>query len=222
MAESEVGGRTAAGYLAVPEKGGGPGVLVLHAWWGLTPFFENMCERLAAVGFTALAPDRYGGPTAATIEEAEVLRQREDPERTEKQLEAAVDHLLSLEAVAGDKLGIVGFSAGASWALALSALRPAEVGAVVVFYGAGEADYSSARAAYLGHYAQDDEWEPTEEVRRTEDALRAAGREVTFYTYPDVEHWFFEEDRPPYYDAEAARLAWERTVNFLRAQLGPA
>ena len=50
---------------------------------------------------------------------------------------------------------------------------------------------------------------------------RAAGREVTFYTYPEVEHWFFEEDRPPYYDVEAARLAWERTVNFLRAQIGP-
>ena len=72
----------------------------------------------------------------------------------------------------------------------------------------------------MGHYAQHDEWEPPEEVRRTEEALRAAGREVTFYTYPGVGHWFFEEDRPGYYDAEAANLAWERTVSFLRGRLG--
>jgi carboxymethylenebutenolidase len=67
-----------------------------------------------------------------------------------------------------------------------------------------------------------DEWEPTEEVRGTEAALRAAGREVTFYTYPGIGHWFFEEDRPAYYDAQAAGLARERTVRFLREHLGSA
>ncbi len=63
----DVNGGTMEGYLALPERGHGPGVLVLHAWWGLTPFFMNVCERLAAEGFVAFAPDRYGGPTAATI-----------------------------------------------------------------------------------------------------------------------------------------------------------
>jgi carboxymethylenebutenolidase len=81
MVEFEVDGRTGAGYLATPEGGHGPGVIVLHAWWGLTSFFEKVCERLAAEGFVAFAPDRYGGPTASTIEEAETLqRTREDPE----------------------------------------------------------------------------------------------------------------------------------------------
>ena len=88
--------------------------------------------------------------------------------------------------------------------------------------GTARIDYSAARAAYVGHYAEVDEWEPDEEVRGTEAALRAAGREVTFYTYPGVGHWFFEDDRPGYYDAEAARLAWERTVDFLRSRIGPA
>src|SRR5215217_6518473 len=75
------------GYLAVPESGRGPGVLVLHAWWGLTPFFEGVCDRLATAGFVALAPDRDGGPTAATIEEAEALqRRREDSKRTKADL----------------------------------------------------------------------------------------------------------------------------------------
>jgi len=222
MEEFEVDGGTAAGYLAVPQTGHGPGVLVLHAWWGLTPFFKNVCDRLASEGFVALAPDRYGGPTAATIEEAEVLLRQESPERTEAQLTSAVDFLLAHEATVGDKLAALGFSAGASWALMLSTLKPEAVKAVVAFYGSGEADFSSAHAAYQGHYAQHDEWEPPEEVRRTEDALRAAGREVTFYTYPGVGHWFCEEDRPGYYDAEAAQLAWERTVSFLRGRLALA
>jgi carboxymethylenebutenolidase len=80
-------------------------VLVLHAWWGLTPFFMNVCERLAAEGFVALAPDRYGGPTAATIEEAEALqRQREDPVSTEAALGVSVEFLSAHEAVVGDDL----------------------------------------------------------------------------------------------------------------------
>jgi carboxymethylenebutenolidase len=178
-------------------------------------------------------PSRLGGvrrpcpgslrrPTAATIEEAEDLLRQESPERTEAQLTAAIDFLQVHEVTVGDKLAALGFSAGASWALMLSTLKPEAVSAVVAFYGTGEADFSSAHAAYVGHYAQHDEWEPTEEVRRTENALRAAGREVTFYTYPGVGHWFFEEDRPGYYDAEAAHLAWERTMSFLRGRLGLA
>ena len=220
--EFDFNGRTVAGHLALPEMGHGPGVLVLHAWWGLSPFFEGVCERLAAEGFVAFAPDRYGGPTAATIEEAEALqREREDPVSTEADLIASVEFLRSHEAVVGEELGALGFSAGAAWALLLSVREPDLIRAVVAFYGTAPSDYSGARAAYLGHYAEVDEWEPTEEVRGTQEALRAAGCEVTFYTYPGVGHWFFEEDRAGHYDAEAARLAWERTVEFLRARLGP-
>ena len=79
-----------------------------------------------------------------------------------------------------------------------------------------------SRAAYLGHYAEDDDCEPDEEVQATEAGLRAARREVAFYTYPGVGHWFFEADRPGYHDAQAAGLAWERTVGFLRRRLGLA
>jgi carboxymethylenebutenolidase len=221
MVEFDADGRMVGGYLAVPEDGHGPGVLVLHAWWGLTPFFEDVCDRLASEGFVALAPDRYGGVAAATIQEAEALqRRREDPERTKADLIAAVDYLRAHEAVTGEELATLGFSAGASWALLLSVLKPDVVGAVVAFYGTEQADYSASRAAYLGHYAEDDDWEPAEEVQATEAALRAAGREVAFYTYPGVGHWFFEVDRPDYHEAQAADLAWERTVGFLRRRLG--
>jgi carboxymethylenebutenolidase len=222
MSEFDVNGKTVAGYLALPDRGHGPGVLVLHAWWGLTRFFEDVCERLAAEGFVAFAPDRYGGLTATTIEEAEALqREREDRVRTEAAMSASVEFLAAHEAVVGEGLGALGFSAGAAWALLLSVREPDLLSAVVVFYGTGQTNYSGARAAYLGHFAEVDEWEPTEEVRGTQEALRAAGCEVTFHTYPGVRHWFFEKDRVGHYDAEAARLAWERTVEFLRARLGP-
>jgi carboxymethylenebutenolidase len=106
----------------------------------------------------------------------------------------------------------------------LSVRKPDLLKAVIAFYGTGlwlQSEYTVARASYLGHYAELDEWEPVEEVRGTQEALRVAGHEVTFYTYPSVGHWFFEEDRPAY-DAGAARLAWERTVGFLQTRIGPA
>src|SRR5215212_9292112 len=135
--EFDINGTTVAGYLALPEeRGQGPGVLVLHSWWGLTPFFEDVCERLAAEGFVAFTPDRYGGPTAATIEEAEALqREREDLVRTEAILRASVEFLGTHEAVVGGRLGALGFSAGAAWALLLSVREPELIRAVVTFYG---------------------------------------------------------------------------------------
>ena len=79
-------------------------------------------------------------------------------------------------------------------------------------------DYRRASAAYLCHFAEDDPFEPTESVAEMEQALQVAGRQATFYTYPGTNHWFFEENRPEY-DAEAARVAWERTTQFLHDRL---
>lgn len=220
MLEFAAADHTATGYLAIPAAGAGPGVLVLHAWWGLTDFFTGLCDRLAAAGFVALAPDLYGdGRTAATIEEAERLLAARDFERTTATVLGAVEHLRQHPAARDKALGVVGFSMGASWALSLSSLKPDDVAAVVTFYGGGEADFAAARAAYLGHYAERDDWEPLEGVAQLEATMRAAGREVTFHRYPSAGHWFFEADRPDAYDAEAARLAWERTVAFLRRRL---
>src|SRR5437764_12941437 len=73
MIEFQADGRTISAYLAIPEHGSGPGVLVLHAWWGLTEPFRQVCDRLAESGFVALAPDLYRGKTAATVEEAQAL-----------------------------------------------------------------------------------------------------------------------------------------------------
>ena len=225
MMEFQANGRTASGYLAIPERGSGPGVVVLHAWWGLTEPFRQVCDRLAQAGFVALAPDLYQGKTATTIEEAEMLASalNREGERVDGDIAGAVEFLRQHEATqqAGGrgKLAFIGFSLGGAYALDTSVNRAEEVAAVVIFYATYTGlDFSKAKAAYLGHFAENDPFEPPESVAELEQELRAAGRQATFYTYPGTKHWFFEENRPEY-DAEAARLAWERTVAFLHERL---
>ena len=208
-------------YLAVPDGGTGPGVLVLHAWWGLTSVFTDVCDRLATDGYVALAPSLYAdGATAATIAEAEALRDTHD-EAAEAvpAVLAAVEHLRALPAVTGAQIGVIGFSMGAYWALRLSQELPDDIGAVVPVYGTSDGDFGTARAAYLGHFAEHDDYEPLEYVRALESTIRAAGREVTFHVYPGTGHWFVEPNRPDVYNAAATELVWERTLAFLKAQL---
>jgi carboxymethylenebutenolidase len=169
-----------SGYLVMPARGAGPGVLVLHAWWGLTPFFTGLCDRLAEEGFVAFAPDLFGGKTANTPSEAEALvaEQQKDPDRIQAVVVGALEELGRRASGGAEGVAVLGFSFGAAWALELSTLRPQGVSAVVVFYGAYAPDFSNARAAYLGHFAEDDPWEPTEGVRETEAARcgRRAGK----------------------------------------------
>jgi carboxymethylenebutenolidase len=209
-------------YLAVPERGTGAGVLVLHAWWGLTPVFTDVCDRLAAHGYLALAPSLYAdGAATASIAEAEALVAAHDsePAVAEGIVLAALDQLRGLPAVTGVPVAVIGFSMGAYWALNLSQARPDDVGAVVAVYGSDGGDYGTARAAYLGHFAEHDDFEPLEAVRALESRIRAAGRDVTFHVYPGTGHWFVEPNRPDAYNAAAAELVWDRTLAFLKARL---
>jgi carboxymethylenebutenolidase len=210
------GDHTGTGYLALPEQQHGPGVLVLHAWWGLTPFFEELSDRLARAGFVAFAPDLYQGRIAATIDEAKALLDQRDSEAMQAIASGALAYFRAHPAVRGDSIAALGFSMGAAWAADLASAAPADIHAVVLFYGTVAADFAQARAAYLGHFGADDEWEPIEGVREMEADLRSAGRAVTLHVYPGAQHWFFESNRPEY-DAEAAELAWQRTIDFLRA-----
>ena len=225
MKEFQVAGRTISAYLAVPEQGSGPGVLVLHAWWGLTEPFQRVCDRLAEAGFVAFAPDLYHGKTAATVEEAEALGAAldQDVEGWRADIVGAVQflrqHAATNSAASRGKLAVVGFSLGGGYALGMSVNLAEEIAAVVTFYASYTGlDYRSAKAAYLLHFAENDPFEPAEAGVEMEQVLQAAGRPVTVYTYPGTNHWFFEENRPEY-DAEAARVAWERTIEFLHQLL---
>jgi carboxymethylenebutenolidase len=207
-----VNGKKVKAYLA---DGGGPGVLVLHAWWGLKPFFEQVCDRLAAQGFTALAPDLRDGQIAKTIDEAKALMEKSDGNFIGQTVFTAKDHLQSL--VKG-RIGLAGFSMGGAWALIVASSVPDQVGAMVLFYGNEGVDYHKITAKVMGHYSDNDEWEPNEFVENTFAEFKKAGVDETLHIYPGVAHWFMEEDRPEY-DPAAAELAWKRTVDFLKAAL---
>ncbi len=209
------------GYLAVPPAGKGPGVLVLHAWWGLNDTMRAFCTRLADSGFVAFAPDLYHGKVADTIAGAEALVKALNANYHQAMAEIAEATLFLSDLVgqAGPGLAVIGFSLGANYALDLAAADPEHIRAVVLFYGTGGGDWSNSRAAYLGHFAENDPFEPPSGVAELEESLRAAGRPVTFYSYPGAGHWFFEPDRHDAYDEAAASLAWDRTAAFLTEAL---
>ena len=132
---------------------------------------------------------------------------------------ASVDQLRVNANLSNGKLGIIGFSMGADWSLNLSTLRPNDIGAVVVFYGAYPIDFKPAQAAFQGHFAEHDDYVPLDNVRQTEAAMKSVGLSTDFHIYPDTGHWFFEDNQSDAYNAAAAQLAWERTLKFLRAKL---
>jgi len=193
MRAFQVDGKTFSGYLAEPPHGSGPGVLVLHAWWGLTEPFRQVCDRLAAEGFVALAPDLYRGKTTASVEEAEALVEalNQDEERVRGDIAAAVQflrqHTATNLADGRGKLALVGFSLGGAYALDMSVRTSEEIAAVVTFYASYPGlDYSRASAAYLCHFAEDDPFESTESVAEMEQAIQVAGRQATFWAHPRI------------------------------------
>ena len=206
------------GYLAMPSTSEGPAVLVLHAWWGLNTTIKGVCDRLAEAGLVAFAPDLYHGKVTDQIAEAEKLGAALDEkfEQARAEIAAATSFLQERTGTTDAGIAVIGFSLGAFYALDLSAAMPEVIRSVVIFYGTGPADFNRAQAAYLGHFAENDPYETLAGVKDLEEMLKAAGRPVTFYTYPDTGHWFFEPDRTDAYNADAARLAWYRTLAFLQ------
>jgi carboxymethylenebutenolidase len=197
-------------YVTEPESGDHPGVLLVHAWWGLNECFRALCDRLARESFLVVAPDLYDGDVASTIEEAEALSSALDQTEATTDVSAAFDFLRDHENVAGG-LGVTGVSMGVGYALWVVRNRANAVDATVLFYGNGGGEYADTSTAFLGHFAEHD-------VEALRERLQAGDGAVTFHTYPNTEHWFFESDRPEY-DEEAAQLAWSRTVEFLRTEL---
>jgi carboxymethylenebutenolidase len=133
----EANGQSANGYLALPEQANVPGVIVLHAWWGLNSIFKDLCDRLAAEGFAAFAPDVNSGRVAKTIEEAKQIMSELEDQRKFDVVTAAPEVLRNQPGVRQEPFSIIGFSMGAAWALVLASQRPEDIRKIVMFYGAG-------------------------------------------------------------------------------------
>lgn len=216
-------GRQAHGYLKSPESGEGPGVVVIQEWWGLTDHVVDVCDRFAAEGFVALAPDLYGGRTTHDAADAGRLMRKLPVAKAVRDLSGAVDYLLGHEAVTSRRVGAVGFCMGGGFVLVLAAHAGEKVGAAVPFYAVlrGEPDLSGIQAPVLGHFGEADESIPAETARSLEQRIRdAAGVEVTFHLYSGAGHAFFnDENHLGTYHPAYAKWAWNRTLEFLRAHL---
>ncbi|HLL17135.1 MAG TPA: dienelactone hydrolase family protein [Pyrinomonadaceae bacterium] len=222
MVEFKSNGATATGYLAVPEGGSGAGIVVIQEWWGLVPHIKNVCERFAAEGFVALAPDLYHGRTTRSPDEAGKLMMALNIEGAEKDLRGAIEYLLAHESVRGTTVGTVGFCMGGALSL-YAASKNEQVGACVVFYGGHpkvEPDLERMRAPLLGLYAERDDFATPALARELEAKLKSLGKSAEIHVYDDADHAFFNDERPEVYNPTAAADAWQRTVRFFREHLG--
>ena len=213
----DANGRPTTAYVADAAGDDAPGVVLYHAWWGLNDDVKAFADQLADAGFFVVAPDLYRGAITAEIEEAKQLTRSVDEADADAIALAAIDRLAD-RPNAPSRIGAVGFSFGAHWAMWSAAQREA-VGASVVYYGTtGGPFLAESRIPVQGHFAADDPFEGPDDIAAFKGALRDAGRDVTIHLYPATGHWFAEPSRDAY-RREAAEQALERTVAFLRENL---
>jgi carboxymethylenebutenolidase len=216
--EGPAEGPSGTGYLVLPDSGSGPGVLVLHSWWGLNDFFRGVCDRLADAGFVALAPDLVGGGrTTDDPEVAERWLAESDTNVTADLVLSSAAILRNLAQTPAGPIGVCGWSMGASWALWLASRAPEQVGALSFFYGVQQVDRLDVRAPSQGHFAEHDDLVDVDDRVVVEAALHLGNHPVDVHHYPGTNHWFFEAG--PTHDPVAASLAWDRTLAFLHEHL---
>ena len=212
------GGKT-SGYLATPKTGKGPGVLVIQEWWGLVGHIKNVCDRFAAEGFTALAPDMYHGKTADEPDAAGKLFMALNITQAEKDLRGAAKYLAGQSSTA--RVGAVGFCMGGQLALFAATVNP-NVGAVVDFYGIHpnvKPDYKKLSGPVLGLFAEKDAFVTPQAAKDVDTAIKKAGKQSEIHIYPGVDHAFFNDERADVYNKAAADDAWRRTLAFFRQHL---
>ena len=218
-------GGTARGYLATPAEGRGIPLVVIQEWWGLVPHIEDVCDRFAAEGFVALAPDLYHGETTTEPDEAGKLMMALNINEAAKEMSGAVDYVRDNEASTGGGVGVTGFCMGGGLALVVAAHRPDAVKACVPWYGlipweGAEPDYSKLEAAILGHYAENDEWFTPERAKDLQAKLDDLGKDADIHVHPGVGHAFFNDVRPEAHDPKESAAAWRETIDFLKEKLG--
>ncbi|MXZ80696.1 MAG: dienelactone hydrolase family protein [Gammaproteobacteria bacterium] len=213
------GGRDVSAALAMPDTDKAPAVLLIHEWWGLNDQIRSVAAELARLGYLALAVDLYGGEVADTPDGARALMRSVDPAAATDILVSWIDYLKKNPASTG-RVGTVGWCFGGGWSLNASLATP--VDATVIYYGNVKkeaTDLASLQGPVLGHFATRDGWIDRDMVSGFETAMQSAGKsELTVHWY-EADH-AFANPTSARYDADDAALSWERTVEFLRQNLG--
>ena len=218
-------GASVQGYLAEPKGGStAPAMVVIQEWWGLNAQIKGVADKLAGAGYRALVPDLYRGKVAVEANEAEHLMTNLNfGDAAGQDVRGAVQHL---KASGSKKTGVTGFCMGGALTL-LSVVNVPEVDAGVCWYGYPPLEYidaSKIKAPLLAHWATEDAAFPIAKVDELEKKLRAANVKFEFHRYK-AKHAFANETADSkklpivQYDAEAAALAWRRTMEFLHQNL---
>jgi len=210
-------GQTHRGYLC-PAATPAPGVVVVQEWWGLVDHVKAICDRFAAEGFTALAPDLYEGVEAKSPDEAAKMLMALNIAETEKILRSAIRALLGVPECTSEKAAVVDFCMGGQLALFAAATSPDLVSSCVDFYGAhpkANPPLENLQAPLLGIFAEVDGYITPEFIEDLDRRLTGLGKPHEFHTYPGTEHGFFN-DETDHHHPEAARDSWRRTLEFLR------
>lgn len=211
-------GSAGQGYFISPDEGPGPGVLLLHSFWGLNRQAKDTANRLADSGFTTLAPDLADGAVYEDEGEAMSALADADVNVNASLIQSSLGILRQAQRDPIAPIGVVGFGSGASWALWLSARLTEEIGAVVTYYGSQSIPMDGARARYLNHWAETDDVVSDLEVADLGLSLQMAGLDFRFEHHEGTSHGFAEEGLPGF-NAEAEVVAWRQTTEFLAGTL---
>jgi len=210
------------GYVAVPEQPGRyPGVIVIHEWWGLNDWVKQQTEKIAELGYVAMAVDLYRGKTATTPEEAHELMRGLAQDRAVRDLQAGYDYLTTRKDVNG-RIASVGWCMGGGYSLQLAIHQP-RLSACVVNYGALPTDPNDIQqiaAPVLGNFGADDHGITPADVKAFQKTLAGLGRYVDIKIYDGAGHAFENPSNETGYRPEAAADAWARTVAFLKRAIG--
>ena len=199
-------------YFVQPPEGPGPGVLVLHSFWGLTSSVKGLADELADAGYSALAPDINFGELPQSESDAVDHLGRASPDRLASLVLSSVE-LLNEKAL-DDRVAVIGFGMGGSLALWASVRLPDRVRAVVSFYGSQQIDFAGADSSYLIHLASVDEYLSDDEAAFMEATMHLEDLNVDVVRYPDTKHGFCEPDGDTF-DPASFEKAWARTLEFL-------
>lgn len=224
--EFEANGGRARGYLAEPDgEGNAPGLVVLQEWWGVDKHIRDVCDRFAAEGFVALAPDLFHGETTDQPDEAQQKMMALNMDEAEKEMRGAVEYVAQHPKCTG-QVGTVGFCLGGGLAIWTATVND-KVNAAVTFYYVmphGKPDFSKlAGTPVLGHFGKNDDFVSTDDAKALQQELNQAGAEAVFHFYEGAGHAFFNDlDRLGTHHPEHAATSWDRTVEFFRRHLDGA
>ena len=223
------GSPAGSAYLVAPDDGPGPGVLVLHSWWGLTPGVKRVVEALADAGFTAMAPDLLDGALPADEIEATEVVAASDANATAALVLSSIVALRAHSAEPEAPIAVIGYSMGGSWAMWVATRQPESVHAVVDYYGHQDIDFAELQARVLCHFAEHDPLVGESRTIELQSHLMLLDKVVEVHRHAGTRHFFAEEGVPALgpggetgerteVDRAAAEAAWRRTLEFLRGE----